>query len=150
MIDEGVTPTAEREFERSIELNPRYAHSTPVFRMVSRDDGAFRGGLYGGEARLSFRSTLSPIRFAMGCVYWSAHRFDQAIVELEKAIELDPGNAYAHSVLGYTLMYKSLYERAIEELQKRTRVPSSWRAQIKDQFLRKAGLLPRLSKQAID
>ncbi len=49
--------------------------------------------------------------------YWSAHRFDEAVAALEKAVEFDSESALAHAFLGCISMYTSRYERAIEEMQ---------------------------------
>jgi len=110
--------TAEREFERSIELNPRSATAHEFFGYCLAFAGRYEEGYTELQRAIRLDPLSGTIHFALGCVYWSAHRFDEAVATFEKAIELDPGNALAHSVLGYTLMYKSRYELAIEELLK--------------------------------
>jgi TolB-like protein/Tfp pilus assembly protein PilF len=109
--------TAEREFERSIELNPRYATAHEFFGICLAFAGRFEEGYTELQRAIRLDPLSGAIRFALGCVYWSAHRFDDAMAALEKAIELDPGNALAHSVLGYTLTHCSQNARAIAELQ---------------------------------
>jgi TolB-like protein len=109
--------TAEREFERSIELNPRYATGHEFFGFCLALAGRFEEGYTELQRAIRLDPLSSAIHLALGCVYWSAHRFDDAIAALEKAIELDSGNALARSILGYILMYKSQNARAIFELQ---------------------------------
>ena len=109
--------TAEREFERSLELDPRYATGHEFFGWVLAMTGRFEEGYTEIKRAIRLDPLSSPIRFAMGCAYWSAHRFDEAIAALEKAVELDSESALAHAFLGYISMYTSRYERGIEEMQ---------------------------------
>src|ERR1700747_1738590 len=109
--------TAEREFERSLELDPRYATGHEFFGWVLAMTGRFEEGYTEIKRAIRLDPLSSPIRFAMGCAYWSAHRFDEAIAALEKAVELDSASALARAFLGNISMYTSRYERAIEEMQ---------------------------------
>jgi TolB-like protein len=106
--------TAEREFERSIELNPRYATAHHWFggyclAPMGRYEESYT------EVKRAVR--LDPhslmIRFSLGVVSWWARRYDEAIVEFEKVIGLDPNFIWAHGGLGFTLSEMSLHERAI-------------------------------------
>jgi len=110
--------TAEKEFERSLELNPRYVTGREFFGFYLASVGRYEEGYTELQRAIRLDPLSSPVHFGMGCAYWSAHRFDQAIVELEKSLELDRGSALAHTVLGYVSMYRSQYERAIAELHK--------------------------------
>jgi TolB-like protein/Tfp pilus assembly protein PilF len=114
--------TAEREFERSLELDPRYATGHEFFGWVLAMTGRFEEGYTEIKRATRLDPLSSPIRFAMGCAYWTAHRFEEAIASLEKAVELDSESALAHAFLGYISMYTSQYERAIEEMQKGIRL----------------------------
>jgi adenylate cyclase len=51
-------------------------------------------------------------------VYWSARRYDQAIEQHEKALDLEPNNAQAHAFLGVDYLCKSRHGLAIAALQK--------------------------------
>jgi tetratricopeptide (TPR) repeat protein len=109
---------AEREFERSIELNPRYATAHQwlgvSLTMRGRHEEAFR------ELKQALR--LDPlsiiINATLGMLYWCARQYDQAVEQYEKTLELEPNFALTHSVLGYAYMHKSMHERAISEMQK--------------------------------
>jgi tetratricopeptide (TPR) repeat protein len=84
--------------------------------------GRFEEGYTELQRAIRLDPLSSPIRFAMGCAYWTVYRFDEAIASLEKAVELDlhfqvGQSALAHSWLGYISMYTSQYERAIKEMQ---------------------------------
>jgi TolB-like protein/Tfp pilus assembly protein PilF len=117
--------TAEREFERSLELDPRYATGHEFFGWVLAMTGRFEEGYTEIKRAIRLDPLSSPIHFAMGCAYWSAHRFGEAITSLQKAVEFDSGSALAHAFLGYISMYTSQYERAIEEMREGIRLSQS-------------------------
>lgn len=50
--------------------------------------------------------------------YWNKNEIDKAIAEFEKAIEINPNLAEAHSGLGRLYHKKGLYKQAIPELKK--------------------------------
>jgi tetratricopeptide (TPR) repeat protein len=54
----------------------------------------------------------------MGIVHWAGHRYDQAIEQFDKAIELEPTNALAYGLQADTYLRKSLYDSAIKGYQK--------------------------------
>lgn len=109
---------AEREFERSIELNPRYATAHQWFGMslavMGRHEEAF--------TELKRAIHLDPlsiiINATLGMAYWCARLYDQQIEQLEKTLELDPDFALGHAGLGYAYRYKSMHEPAIAEVRK--------------------------------
>jgi len=110
--------TAEKEFERSIELNPRDATGHHFFGFYLGLMGRYEEGYTELKRAIRLDPHSGVIHCSLGFVYSCSRRFDQAIEELEKALELDPDSADAHGVLGYTYMYKSVHEPAIAELRK--------------------------------
>jgi TolB-like protein/Tfp pilus assembly protein PilF len=104
---------AEREFERSLELNPRYVTGHTWFgfflAMMGRNEEAYT------ELKRAIRldPCSSPVYFCLGIVHWAARRYDQAIEQFEKAIELESSNAHAHGLLGHVYLCQSLYEPAV-------------------------------------
>ena len=111
-------PTAEREFERSLELNPRYVTGHTWFgfflAMMGRNEEAYT------EVKRALRldPCSSPVYFCLGIVHWAARRYDQAIEQFEKAIEIEPSNALAHGLLGHVYLCQSLYQSAVTAWQK--------------------------------
>ena len=114
--------TAEREFERSLELNPRYATAHEFFGLCLSLSGRFEEGYTEMKRAIRLDPLSSAMYFGMGCACWAAHRFEEGIEALEKAVELEPENALARGVLGYLFMYKTQYERAIEQLEQSVRL----------------------------
>jgi tetratricopeptide (TPR) repeat protein len=110
--------TAEKEFERSLELNPRYATAHSWFGFYLAMMGRYEEGYTEVKRAIRLDPLSTLIHFVMGCVYWSARRYDQAIEQCKKAIDLEPDNAFAHAVLGLAYVCKSLYEPAIAAVHK--------------------------------
>jgi TolB-like protein/Flp pilus assembly protein TadD len=103
---------AERGFERSLELNPRYATAHQWFGVYLALMGRYEESI----AEFNRANRLDPhsiINQSLGFVYFNYRRYDQAIEQFEKALELDPGLAQAHCVLGLTYVYKGMHEAAI-------------------------------------
>jgi TolB-like protein/DNA-binding winged helix-turn-helix (wHTH) protein/Tfp pilus assembly protein PilF len=105
--------TAEREFERSIELCPRYATAHQWYGLYL----ALMGRFEEGYSELLRAVRLDPhslmIRVTLGFVYWCWRRYDQAIDQFERALEIDPDFLWARCNMGYTYADQSKYDRAI-------------------------------------
>jgi tetratricopeptide (TPR) repeat protein len=110
--------TAEKEFERSIELNPRYAIAHHWFGVYLGLMGRYEEGYTELKRAIRLDPHAGVIHFGLGLVYLCSRRYDQAIEQLERALELDPSVAQAHGVLGVAYLCKSLNEPAIAAMQK--------------------------------
>src|SRR6266478_2240167 len=109
--------SAERDFERSIELNPRYATAHQWFGFYLAMMGRYEEGYT--ELKRAIRLDPHPImNQTLGFVFFFTRRYDQAIEQFKKALELDPSFAQAQSVLGLTYVYKSMPEAAIAASRK--------------------------------
>jgi TolB-like protein/Flp pilus assembly protein TadD len=105
--------TAEREFERSIELNPRYGSAHQWFGLSLAFMGRYEEGF--AEVKRAVRLDPHSITFMIlgSVICFAARRYDQAVKQLEKALEADSGLAQAHSMLGLTYALLSMNEPAI-------------------------------------
>jgi TolB-like protein/Flp pilus assembly protein TadD len=110
--------TAEREFERSIELNPRYASAREWFGLYLGVMRRYEEGYAELKRAVRLDPLSSIIRTIFGFFYMHSRRFDQAVEQLRKTVELDPSFGPAHGLLGWTYLCQSLYESAIAALQK--------------------------------
>jgi TolB-like protein len=110
--------TAEREFERSIELNPRCGTAHQWFGLSLGLMGRYEESFT--EVKRAVRLDPHSITFMiMGTVlFFVARRYDQAVQQLEKALETDAGLAQAHSMLGLTYAFSSMSEPAIAHARK--------------------------------
>jgi eukaryotic-like serine/threonine-protein kinase len=109
---------AEKEFQRSLEINPsdsdaHYQHGYYL---------AFIGKFEEAISEMRRAQELDPVSLvkitAMGQVLLLARRYDEGIAQCRKALEMDPNLGFAHWLLGLGYMYKGAYEQAIPELQK--------------------------------
>jgi TolB-like protein/Flp pilus assembly protein TadD len=105
--------TAEREFERAIELNPRYATAHSWFGFYLGLMGRFEEAFTELKRAIRLDPLSSVIQWALGFVYWMARRYDAAIEQFEKTLEFDPGFAWAHGLLAWAYIGKSRREAAI-------------------------------------
>ena len=107
--------TAEREFKRAIELNPRYsvAHEFygTLLSNLNRPDEA------DAEFRLALQ--LEPLALGANRMYgetlFFARRYDESIAQLKKTIELDDSFASAHRSLGRVYLSTKNYAGHVEE-----------------------------------
>jgi serine/threonine protein kinase len=109
--------TAEREFKAAIRLGPRYptAHQwyTHFLMAMGRRAEALRS-----IKRAHELDPLSlPINTHLGWAFYFLRRFDDAVDQLRKTIELDASYVLAHFVLGLCHTQLSQFSDAISELE---------------------------------
>jgi non-specific serine/threonine protein kinase len=109
---------AEAEFKRSIQLNHAYPtanHWYAEFLMtMGRHEESF--------ARIKHSQELDPlsliINVAVGWSLYFGRRYDEAIEQLRKTLELEPNYPIAHWILGLVYRKTDSYEMAITEGEK--------------------------------
>src|ERR1700678_1961284 len=114
-------PEAEKEFERSVALNPCYPtanHWYAVYLMtMGRHDEAM--------ARMKKSQELDPlsliISVAIGWTYYMARRYEDALQQIRRTFELDPNYPVATWVLGLVLRKMGRFDEAIAEGEKGVR-----------------------------
>jgi TolB-like protein/DNA-binding winged helix-turn-helix (wHTH) protein/Tfp pilus assembly protein PilF len=115
--------TADREFQRAIELNPGY-----VFAHVWRGEelsarARDREALAELDRARELDPTSSLVSDQRGFVLYMARRYDEAIDQFRKSIELDPRFAHSHCWLGKAYLQKGMLPEGIAELQEATSLP---------------------------
>jgi tetratricopeptide (TPR) repeat protein len=106
---------AEPEYRRAIELdsNNASAHSrfSSMLSNLGRHDEAIT------EARRA--KELNPLNNSVSVAYrlTFARRYDEAIAELKRIIELDSNQDFPHVILGYAYLGKGMYKEAASEFQ---------------------------------
>jgi TolB-like protein/Tfp pilus assembly protein PilF len=108
---------AEREFERSIELNPHYAHAHHWFGLYLGLTGRYEDG-YTELKRAIRLEPHSIMNQTLGFILVFNRRYDQAKEQFEKALELDPNFFQAYWGLGAADLYKSQHQSAIAAMEK--------------------------------
>lgn len=115
-------PGAEKEFQRAIELNPDYAtaqqwHAYDLMVMGRTEESL---------AEIHRAQELDPLSLiintdAVELMYY-ARRYDEAIRQGRKTIDMDPGFALVHEFMGLVYLQMKQYTEAIAELQEGFRV----------------------------
>jgi TolB-like protein/Tfp pilus assembly protein PilF len=108
---------AEREFERAIELNPRYVTAHHWYALflaaMGRYDEAIR--------EIKEARTLDPLALtvstAEGRIFHFARQYDRAIEQFRKVLELDLNFIPAHFDLGASYEQKSMFQEALKEFE---------------------------------
>jgi len=108
---------AENEFERALDLNPRYATTHLWFGMCLGMMGRYEEGYTELKRATRLEPHWSNIRFGQGFVYWSGGRFDLAIENCRKALELDPNSVQALAWLGLSHLAKGEFATAVTALE---------------------------------
>jgi TolB-like protein/Tfp pilus assembly protein PilF len=107
---------ANREFQRAIELNPNYATAHQWYAETGLVPlGQFEKAIAEVKHALELDPLSIVINADVGTILTNARRYDQAIEQLRKTVEMDPGFYYAHWTLGNALELKGLNEEAIAE-----------------------------------
>jgi TolB-like protein/tetratricopeptide (TPR) repeat protein len=112
-------PGAIAEFERAIQLNPNDAmahhwlsnHSLAAAGQTERDIAEMKRALELDPLSLIINANL-------GQAYINANRYDDAIAQLRKTIEMEGSFYFAHQMLGEALDLKGQIPEAITEYEK--------------------------------
>jgi len=115
---EGNWERAEREIKRAIELKPGYVwahfHHAMIIMYQARFDEAIK--------KMHWALELDPLNVAfnrnLGIGYFRAGQLENAIEILQRTIDMDPTFPVTHLYLAYCYMQKSMYEKALAQMQK--------------------------------
>ena len=118
-------PTAEREFQRALTLDPNYATAHHWYAehliFVGRHDEAIKE-----IANAQDIDPLSPaINGALGWVYYVAGDFAEAETRLRETLEFSPDSVVAHQDLAVVLFLQGRIAEAISEAQEAVRLSDS-------------------------
>jgi TolB-like protein/DNA-binding winged helix-turn-helix (wHTH) protein/Tfp pilus assembly protein PilF len=109
---------AEREFRRALELNPnsvtaRAYYADYLIAMGKADDSI-------AERKRNLQIDPLALRptWALATGYFWAHRYDEAITQSRRVIEMDPHHWSGHLDLGLALEQKGEFPAALAELRK--------------------------------
>ena len=110
---------ARAEFKRSLELSPTYPtanHWYAEYVMTMGRHGEALARMKNGQEL----DPLSPliINVAVGWNLYSARRYDEAIEQLRRTVELEPNYAVTYWILGLLLRKTGCYELAVTEGEK--------------------------------
>ena len=110
---------SKAHFEKAIARNPNYATAHHWYGEVYLMP---MGRIEDALAEIRKAQALDPLSAViandLGKDLYFARRYDDAVVELQHALELDPGFTSAHNWLSDTYLEKGMFPAAIGELEK--------------------------------
>ena len=113
---------AEKEYRRTMELNPNYARAYHAYSVSLMEQGRADESI----AALERARELDPLSLAVGSnlgyFYNLARRYDQAITLLRQILDQDPSLAVAHYTLGFAYQGKGMLTEAIAEFDQARRL----------------------------
>lgn len=116
---------AEADFMRALELNPRYPTAHQWYASYLVQMGKFDRAKQEIEQAQQL-DPLSPIISSNAGLYsYFEHRYDDAIAQYQKTLEIDPGFWVAHHYLGLAYAKKGLNDQAIGELRNSLHSPGT-------------------------
>jgi len=110
---------AEREFKRALELNPNYVDGRYFYAYIYLSAMGRQEEAVAQMKRALETDPLSLIVNAnLGGVYYFERRYDQAIEQCRKTLEIESDFTPAHVRLQETYEQTGMYEQAIAEIQR--------------------------------
>ncbi len=111
-------PGVEREFKRTIELNPNYGSAYRWYGEYLQAMGRLDESL----PMMKRAEEIEPLSLvtstSVGLQLYLARQYDQAIEQLRKTLDMDANFPTAHLFLGFAYEQKGMFEEAIAEIQK--------------------------------
>lgn len=110
--------TAEREFRRSLALNPHRADTWHWFSHLLTATGRFTESLDASKRAIELEPFDLPSQNHLGWCYYFAGDYDRAIEQHRKVLELDPVHGQTRLLLGRALLQRRFFGEAIEQLRR--------------------------------
>jgi serine/threonine protein kinase/tetratricopeptide (TPR) repeat protein len=108
---------AEREFQRTLELNPNLANGYHWYGLYLVYMGRFDEGLTEIKRARELDPLAPQINTNLAGAYYNSRQYDQALQEIRNTLEIFPNYAQARYNLGFIYIQKGLYEEAISQFQ---------------------------------
>ena len=108
-------PAAEREFLRTIELNPKYAHAHCFYGLFLNSMGRWDEAMVETKRALELDPHEVFYQWIFGDELLHQRRYDEAIVQIRKSLKMDPAFLTAHWGLWSAFHATQMYEEALEE-----------------------------------
>jgi serine/threonine-protein kinase len=113
---------AERDYQRSIELNAAYATAHHWYALLLSALCRFPEALIEAECARQLDPLSLIINRDVGLIYYYARQPERAIQQYRATLELDPNFASAHQALGRAYLAKDMTDEAIAEIRKAVRL----------------------------
>jgi|GEM_PF-1567843 len=118
---------SETEFKQALALNPDYVFATIWYSGYLSSAGRLDEALVVAKRAQELSPSAPGIKIHAGNLFLYARRFDEAVLEFEKALNIDPNAALAYKGLGRAYEGKAMmkeaegaYQKALELTEKST------------------------------
>ena len=108
---------AEREFRRALDLNPRYVRAHHWYALFLAAMGRHHKAIEEIRKAQKLDPLALIVNVAEGRILHFARRFDEAIGQFQKTLELDPNFIPAHCDLGASMEEKGMLLQALAEFE---------------------------------
>lgn len=109
---------AEREYRRSLELNPDYYGGYSGLVAVNQFRGRFDDAIVAAKRAVDLEPLLRSLVIVLGVAYCSARQFDSGIEQFRKFLDVYPDNAAVHAILADAYACAGQREKAIEKCER--------------------------------
>ncbi|HEV7842702.1 MAG TPA: tetratricopeptide repeat protein, partial [Pyrinomonadaceae bacterium] len=116
---------AEGEFKRAIELNPNYATAYQWYGRLLSALGRHNESIVNLQMAQALDPLSLSINTGVGVSYYMARRYEDAIQQYHKALEMDSTFTIAHEHLGSALLQAGLHDEAIAAFRAAVRIDGS-------------------------
>jgi len=107
---------AEHHYRRSLDLAPNDVRALHFYSFYLAYTGRAREATPLAERAIRLDPLSLRAQVNLGVILNMSRRYDDAVVQFERTLELDSGDAMAHAMLGLSYSYKGLLDRAVSEL----------------------------------
>ncbi len=116
---------AEREFRRSIDLNPRYAGAHQWFAFLLASRAQLGESIVESHTAVELDAGSVSPRRSLGWIYYYARRYDQARFHIERALAMNPNAEETYRVLGMVAAMDGDIPEATRVLEEAITMPES-------------------------
>src|SRR5712664_37996 len=109
-------PEADKEYQRALALNPNYATAHHWYSIFLNRMGKFPVAFAENAAALRLDPLSPAFNLVAGTLLTDTHRYEEAVVKLQKAIEFDPNFQQPHYMLGANYELRGMCKEAVAEV----------------------------------
>jgi adenylate cyclase len=109
--------TAEKEFQRAIELDPDYATGRQWYAEYLSWQGRFDDALAESERAQRLDPLSLIIATDRGTILYYSRQYDRAIAECRAVLSMDPRFSLAQAFLFYVLVKEGKFQEALGEIE---------------------------------
>jgi TolB-like protein/Flp pilus assembly protein TadD len=109
---------AEKAFKRAIELNPNNSRTLIYYAWMLGEIGRFEEAMVPARRAQELDPFSVSANVAVAEAFYLGRKYDEAIKEYSKNLDLDPNDPGAHYFLAWPYEQKGMFEKAIVLLEK--------------------------------